>query len=95
LGELSVSFRAVGMQKIAIFLLVGVVALLALNWGYGARPEFRELTQVSTKDIVQVIISVLLVGASVFVILSNRYGEKEQHWAYGTIGTLIGFWLKT
>lgn len=84
------------MKKIAIFLLVvGVAALLALNWGYQGKPEVRELTQVSTKDVVQVIISVLLLAASVFVILSKSYGEKEQHWAYGTIGTLIGFWLKT
>jgi anaerobic C4-dicarboxylate transporter len=84
------------MKKIAILLLVvGVVALLALNWNYEAKPEFRELTQVSTKDVVQVIISVLLLAASIFVILSKKYAEKEQHWAYGTIGTLIGFWLKT
>src|SRR6266849_2308252 len=40
----------------------------------------------------QMVLSVLLLAASLFVILSTRYGPKDKHWAYGTVGTLIGFW---
>ena len=35
-----------------------------------------------------------LAALSLFVILSDRYGVKQQHWAYATIGVLLGFWLK-
>src|SRR5487761_111495 len=42
----------------------------------------------------QVIISVGAGIASLFVILSKRYGPKDKHWAYGTVGIIIGFWLR-
>lgn len=35
----------------------------------------------------------LLVGA-LFVILSKRYTPADRHWAYATVGTLLGYWLK-
>jgi hypothetical protein len=47
------------------------------------------------RDPVQIIISALLLVVSLFVILSKKYGPKEQHWAFATIGTLIGFWFKS
>jgi hypothetical protein len=25
---------------------------------------------------------------------TKRYGPKEKHWAYGAVGTVVGFWLK-
>ena len=39
-------------------------------------------------------LSVMLLGASLFFILAERYGPKDKHWAYGTVGTIIGFWRK-
>jgi hypothetical protein len=47
-----------------------------------------------TREWVQIIISVVLLIASLFVVLSPKYGPKDKHWAYGTIGTLVGFWLR-
>ena len=44
--------------------------------------------------IVQILISMLLAALSLLVIWSDRYGAKPRHWAYGTIGVLLGFWLK-
>jgi hypothetical protein len=46
------------------------------------------------KEWIQIGITLLLLAASLFVILSSRYGPKDKHWAYATVGTLIGFWLK-
>ena len=46
------------------------------------------------RAIVQILISVVLAALSLFVILSDRYGAKPRHWACGTIGVLLGFWLK-
>ncbi len=44
--------------------------------------------------IAQIVFSILLAAGSLFVALSDRYGPKEQRWAYGALGALIGFWLK-
>jgi hypothetical protein len=44
--------------------------------------------------IAQIVLSILLAAVSLLVILSKSYGPKQQHWAYGTIGALLGFWLK-
>jgi len=47
------------------------------------------------KQYMQVIISGVLVLAALYVILSNRYSDSEKNWAYATIGTILGFWIKT
>ena len=39
-------------------------------------------------------LSTALTAASLFVILRKDYGPKDKHWAYSTIGTLLGFWLR-
>lgn len=39
-------------------------------------------------------LSAVLTGASLFVILRKDYGAKDNHWAYATIGTILGFWLR-
>lgn len=44
--------------------------------------------------LMQVFISVALLAATLFVILSKRYDVKDKHWAYTTIGVIVGFWLK-
>lgn len=44
--------------------------------------------------IVTVIITFALLGASLYVILSQHFGESEQKWAFGTVGTVVGYWLK-
>jgi hypothetical protein len=42
----------------------------------------------------KVFVSVVLLGASMYVILSSKYVAKDKNWAYGIAGTLVGFWLK-
>jgi hypothetical protein len=43
---------------------------------------------------VQVAITLIFVAASLFVILSKWYAPAERHWAYGALGTILGFWLR-
>jgi uncharacterized membrane protein len=40
------------------------------------------------------VVSVVILVASLFVILSQRYTTADAHWAYAMVGTVIGFWLK-
>jgi hypothetical protein len=43
----------------------------------------------------QLVISAVLLVAALFVILTKRYPAQDKHWAYGALGTIVGFWLKT
>lgn len=43
----------------------------------------------------QVIVSLALTAAALFIILSARYAPKDKHWAYGIIGTIVGFWFRS
>ena len=42
----------------------------------------------------QVLVSIVLLIATLFVILSKKYDARNKHWAYATVGLLVGFWLK-
>jgi len=42
----------------------------------------------------QIAVSVLCLLTALYIILSQRYDAKEQHWAYGVVGTILGFWLR-
>jgi hypothetical protein len=42
----------------------------------------------------EILISVVVLVAALYVILSKRYTPTDKHWAYGTVGLIVGFWLK-
>jgi hypothetical protein len=46
------------------------------------------------KLVMQLILSLVLLAATLYVILSKSYQAKDKHWAYTTLGMVIGFWLK-
>jgi hypothetical protein len=39
-------------------------------------------------------VSLIVLSAALYVILSGKYPAKVEHWAYATIGTVLGFWLR-
>lgn len=42
-----------------------------------------------------VAISLLVLTSALFVILAeNSYGDAQQKWAFGVIGTILGYWFK-
>jgi hypothetical protein len=45
--------------------------------------------------IVQAAMTIIFVGACIYVIVSKRFGPAERNWAFGTLGTILGFWLRT
>jgi hypothetical protein len=53
--------------------------------------EESETNKVQT--MMQVALSILVTLASLFIILAARFGPKDKHWAYATVGTILGFWL--
>ena len=41
----------------------------------------------------QAVVTCFVLAASLFVILAKRDSAKDKHWAYATVGTILGFWL--
>lgn len=45
--------------------------------------------------IIQIIVSLSVGGAGLFVILSgNRFDGKVREWAFGSVGTVVGYWMR-
>ena len=42
---------------------------------------------------VQVVISFLILAAALFLVVSNKFGPRDQRWAYAAAGAVLGFWL--
>ncbi|MEJ0078137.1 MAG: hypothetical protein WDO17_22385 [Alphaproteobacteria bacterium] len=61
---------------------------------HGQSPTQYLASQIQRREIIQIALSAILLFASLFVILSKLYEPGDKHWAYGIIGTIIGFWLK-
>jgi hypothetical protein len=81
------------------FLLFGIFFLIGFNWFGHFYCDVLGIPAVITcgppgfAAVAQVVISGVLLMVSLFVVLSSAYGPKDKHWAYGTIGTIVGFWL--
>jgi hypothetical protein len=39
-------------------------------------------------------VSLLMLCCAGFVIISPRFKATQKHWAYGIVGTILGYWLK-
>ena len=46
-----------------------------------------------TRTTMQVFISLIVLAAALFVILSKKYESDTQKWAFGIVGTVVGYWL--
>jgi hypothetical protein len=57
-------------------------------------PKRKILAGTPTRTAMQVAISLCLLVATLFVILSAKYDANSKHWAFATVGTILGFWLK-
>ena len=42
-----------------------------------------------------VFISVIVLGCALYIILTKEYNASAEKWAFGSVGTIIGYWLKT
>lgn len=41
----------------------------------------------------KLIFSLIFCAAGLYVILSNKYSEETQKWAFGIIGVIVGVWI--
>jgi hypothetical protein len=51
------------------------------------------------KQIVQLYVSIgfslLVMGASLFLILSKQYNDEYTKWAFSMVGLILGYWLSS
>jgi hypothetical protein len=69
------------------------------RWGIGVyirQGEFADLPEplIMIRNLMQIAVSIIVLIAALFVVLGRRYMPQEKHWAYGAVGTILGFWLK-
>lgn len=61
------------------------------------RPSLREPPSQPSARVhlaMQVIVTVAVLGVSLFVLLWRGASDSNLHWAYATTGMILGFWLK-
>jgi hypothetical protein len=42
----------------------------------------------------QIVVTLALLLACLLVVLSDKYDPNSKHWAFGMLGTIVGFWLR-
>lgn len=50
--------------------------------------------EVHVRIAMMVLISLVVLASSLYTIMSGTYPDATQKWAYGSVGTILGFWLK-
>jgi len=60
----------------------------------GKKVESLEPIDKAIRSVMAPLISLIVLAASLFVILSGGYKTEGERWAFGSLGTIIGFWLK-
>jgi hypothetical protein len=83
-----------------ILAVLGVTLLIiATLWSRRTRASGGDPTggaapnQAAITSVMQVIVSVVVLAAGLYVILSPRYTE-EKKWGYGIVGSVVGYWVK-
>jgi hypothetical protein len=60
-------------------------------------PQVPAKSKFGTSDVrvpMQIVISLVFLGAAIYIIVSRSFDPSDKHWAYGSAGTILGFWLK-
>jgi hypothetical protein len=57
-------------------------------------PKPKTPTKSSNRSTPMQITVTLILLVALFVILSAQYDPNSKHWAFATVGTILGFWLK-
>ena len=61
--------------------------------GSGAVPEGSATPGIRTRDLMQVVVTIVFSAAALFAIFSKRFAPAEKNWAYGAVAVILGYWL--
>lgn len=70
-----------------ILTLAGIVALFFIKFvpALSKRADY--------KVVIQILVTVVILAAGLYIILSKNYPEDTTKWAFGVVGVAIGYWL--
>ena len=75
-----------------IIIVIGLLVLTIRTFlSSGIRAVW--LNGIPPREWMQIILSVVIVAAGLYIILSRDYTGESEKWAYGSIGTILGYWL--
>ena len=75
-----------------VVVTVGLVALWFIAL-YADRSVLGVEPVGTVRTVMQIAMSIIVSAAALYVILSKKYDADVQKWAYGAIGTVMGYWL--
>jgi hypothetical protein len=58
------------------------------------KPSFAHRIRPIVSLSMPVLISLIVLGCALWIILSSGYPDAHQKWAFGVVGTIVGYWLK-
>lgn len=79
--------------------LISVIGLLVLIIWRGLfvalPPDLNPLAPLSVSAVLatQIAISMIVLVACLYIILSRKYESDTEKWAYGAVGIILGYWL--
>lgn len=85
------------------FILIGILLFLVLRiaralsprpMGNGAESHSHEIMSIIISLVMPIIISLAILGCALYVVLSKNYAGESEKWAFGAIGTVVGYWLR-
>lgn len=84
-------FLSVPGALVVIGLGILVLVPAAQTRRTGARAR---LNAADARPAMQIAVSIVMLAAGLWVMLSGQYSADAMHWASGAIGTVVGYWLK-
>jgi hypothetical protein len=84
------------MIFISIILAITIVSMIGYRM-IGDRRGSNVLGKSDEKNLkkwMMCLVSVVVLLSSLYVILSGAYDDGTQKWAFGVVGSIMGFWLK-
>lgn len=54
----------------------------------------KAIERQTTRKGIQMLLTLALMAAAFFIIVSKRYDLKDKRWAYGIVGMIVGYWLR-
>ena len=75
------------------------LALAVVGLGAVAAMRFMSAAAAAEEGNARLVVAIVVTGvvlaAGLYVILSGKYDDAEKKWAFGAVGTILGYWLRT
>lgn len=80
-------------------MLVALIALVVLRLPYFRRvtkeraPVIHHVWKKSYREAMSAVVSLVVLASALWVIVSASYSGDARNWAFGAVGTIVGYWL--